>query len=39
MRTIREVRDTGFTTDRSLPSAIGQGNSAPADLWAHKLPC
>jgi anti-anti-sigma factor len=28
--TIREVRDTAFTADRSLPSAIGQGNSGPS---------
>jgi len=28
--TIREIRDTAFTTDRSLPSAIGQGNSGPS---------
>ena len=28
--TICEIRDTAFTTDRSLPSAIGQGNSGPS---------
>ncbi len=27
--TICEIRDAAFTTDRSLPSAIGQGNSGP----------